>query len=501
MSLFFARHGGAHAGALCAAAFLILTGLSHAQKEGSAAEAFPFATDDGAWTFFTDPRSIQYKGTHDKTYLAFLDKSGSDRVWSYDHASGKVDTFTLHVKLQLDDHDNPALYLRKDGRLTAYYQRHGVDKFVFHRTTTLPEDITTWSKEDTIVMPEGVTYCHPFRLDGEGGANGRLFLFNRSIGWHPTMMSSDDEGKTFTKPVKMIAGPGERPYIKYISDGATNIHIAFTDGHPRNETANSIHYMRYSKGSFYKADGTLIRTVADLAAKPIEPSEADMVYDGKTQGKAWIWDIELDKQGLPVLVHSVMPSDSDHRYWYGRWNGKAWEDREITKAGKWFPQTKPGVVESEPQYSGGIILDPIDPAIVYLSKPSAKGVFEIEKWTTVDGGKAWSSKNITAGSAKGNARPILPHPALGQRPAHRFLFWMTGDYVHFTNYATGIRYFAWNETPDGLAAESGQRPGVFGKGNRAGTVRDARGRTLARKSLRRGGAGGAIPFPDRAPGP
>jgi hypothetical protein len=466
----------------------------HAQTQpGAASEAFPQATTDGAWTFFTDPRAIQYKGTQDKTYLGFLDKVGSDRVWSLDHATGKVDTFTLHLKLSQDDHNNPALYLRKDGRLTAYYQRHGLDNFVFHRTTTRPEDITAWDKEDTIRMPEPVTYCHPFRLDGE---NGRLFLFNRSIGWHPTLMVSDDEGKTFGPAMKLIAGPGERPYIKYVSDGATTIHIAFTQGHPRNEPTNSIYYMRYSQGSFYKADGTVIRKLSDLAAKPIEPSEADLVYDGKTAGRAWIWDIALDAKGQPVMVHTVCPQENDHRYYYARWNGKSWDDGQMTKAGGWFPQTPAGTTEPEPHYSGGIILDPVDPSIVYLSKPATNGIFEIEKWVTPDNGKSWSSKNITSGSAKGNARPILPHLVLGQRPAHRMLFWMNGDYVHYTNFATGIRYYAWTEA--GTGVQEGNRPAVGGLPLNAGGGRDARGRRVKvyADPLRPSGAGTAILFSD-----
>ncbi len=467
-------------------------------QPGAPAEAFAAATADGAYTFFTDPRAIDYKGAHDKTYLGFLDKVGSDRVWSLDHVTGKVDTFTLHVKLQQDDHDNPALYLRKDGRLTAYYQRHGTDKFVFHRTTSKPEDISAWDAEDTIRMTEGVTYCHPFRLDGEGAA-GRLYIFNRSVGWHPTLMYSDDEGKTFSTPVKLIAGPGERPYVKYVSDGASAIHIAFTDGHPRNEAENSIHYMRYSKGAFYKADGTLIRKLADLAAKPIEPSEADLVYDGKTAGRAWIWDIALDAKGQPTLVHSVIPTETDHRYYYARWNGKAWEDALLTKAGKWFPQTPAGTVEPEPQYSGGIILDPVDPSIVYLSKPAASGIFEIEKWTTPDAGKSWSSKNITAGSAKGNARPILPHPALGQRPSHRMLFWMSGDYTYYKDYATGIRYYAWNDPVDAVVPHA-LRGAAGREATRATRHRDARGRSAPAEDFTSVGAGAAIPFPDRLPG-
>jgi hypothetical protein len=416
-------------------------------KAGSTSELFSEATPSGAWTFFTDPRSIQYQGKFDKTYLGFLDSAGSDRIWSLNHANGKIDTFTLHVRLQKDDHDNPALYMRKDGRLTVWYQRHGTDKYFLTRTTLEPEDITAWDKEDTIPMPAGTTYGHPFRLDAD---SGKLYLFNRSVGFHPTMMSSKDEGKTWNTPVKMIGGPGLRPYVKYVSDGDSSIHIAFTDGHPRNEATNSIYYMRYCKGAFYHANGTLIKTIANL---PIEPNEADKVYDGATDGRAWIWDIALDAKNRPVLVHSVCPAETDHRYYYAYWNGSVWKDSLMTKAGGWFPQTVAGTIEAEPHYSGGIILDPVDPSIVYLSKPT-NGNFEIEKWSTTNGGKSWTTLAITSGSAKHNARPILPHPVKGQHSTHHMLFWMNGDYIHYTNYATGIRYLSWEQPIT-------QAPGVF----------------------------------------
>jgi hypothetical protein len=401
-----------------------------------------------------------------------------------------VDTFTLHPRLEKDDHDVPVLYLRKDGRLTAFYQRHDVDRFVFSRVTIRPEDITAWGPEDTLRMPDNATYANPFRLDGEGG---KLFLFNRSVGFHPTITTSDDEGKTWSKSLKMIAGSGERPYVRYCSDGATIIHIAFTDGHPRNEPNNSIYYMRYTKGAFYKADGTVIRNLADLAARPILPSEADRVYDGRTSGKAWIWDIAQDAKGAPVLVHSVLPTDSDHRYYYARWNGKAWMDGLLTKAGKWFPQTPSGKTEPEPQYSGGLILDPTDPDIVYLSKPSTAGKFEIEKWTTSDSGRTWSSLAMTSGSAESSARPILPIPQQGQRPEHRMLFWMYGSYIHYANYATEIRYYAWKEPATAL--EPRIRP-YTGAGLREAD-RDANGRRYPLQG--RDGAlkpGGAILFPN-----
>ena len=129
------------------------------------------------------------------------------------------------------------------------------------------------------------------------------------------------------------------------------------------------------------------------------------VYDAEITGaRAWIWDIAVDDSRNPVIVYAVYPEETDHRYRYARWNDGKWEDNEITNAGGgWFPQTQKGKKEREPHYSGGIILDHADPSIVYLSKKS-NDIFEIEKWTTSNGGAEWISEKITTDSKKNNIR-------------------------------------------------------------------------------------------------
>ena len=94
--------------------------------------------------------------------------------------------------------------------------------------------------------------------------------------------------------------------------------------------------------------------------------EAELIHDAKTSGvRGWIWDVAIDDKGRPAIVYAACPSESDHRYRYARWNGRAWVDNEICKAGGWFPQTPAGKREPEPHYSGGVILDHGDPSIVY----------------------------------------------------------------------------------------------------------------------------------------
>lgn len=427
------------AGALLVAALAVPARSADSPEPG---QAFASAAADGAWTFFTDPRAVYFKGQREKVYLGFIASDGSDRVWSYDYATGKADTATLHVRLETDDHDNPGLYVHPDGKLTAIYQRHTVDKNIYMRTTTKPEDIASWGAERVLQATDSATYANPIRLDDE---TDRLYFFNREVNWHPTVRTSEDQGMTWSAPRQLVGGSAARPYIKYRGDGQTKVHLAFTDGHPRDVPANSIYYAYYSGGNFYKAGGERIKAFDS----PLEPSQAERIYNGATSGRAWIWDVALDRQGRPVLVFAVAPQETDHRYYYARWTGTAWFVKEMCKAGRWFPQTPAGQTEREPHYSGGIILNPQDPSEAFLSRPpngTVGGAFEIEDWTTADGGATWTSRNITSGSSANNVRPILPWAVQGQANPRRMIFWMHGRYAHYTDYGTGIKY-AFLETP------------------------------------------------------
>jgi hypothetical protein len=266
------------------------------------------------------------------------------------------------------------------------------------------------------------------------------YVFWRGSTWKPTLATSKD-GVHWSESqilVDDLANQGRRvrPYCKYVSDGKGAIHMIFTNGHPRKEETNSVYYLKYEEGRFFKADGTVIGSIEKL---PVQHRESDLVYNGKETGvRAWIWDLALDEAGHPVILYTRLPAEEDHRYHYARWDGTQWIDSEMTAGGKWFPQTREGAKEREPHYSGGMSLNHHDTSVVYLSRQVEGGTFEIEKWTTADHGKSWDSTAITRGSNPGmvNVRPIVPR---GYTGLSDHILWMNGTYVHYDNYATGIR--------------------------------------------------------------
>lgn len=399
-------------------------------------------TFDGAWCWFSDPRAVHLDGI---TYVSYVNSFGNIEITAYNNQTGEMQSKVLHAALNIDDHANPSLLILPDKRLVVFYTKHskccgGELPFeMFYRISQNPKSIASWSDEmitgQNTEGPMMYCYSNPAMLSTE---NNKLYLFWRGGNFRPNYSVSTDMGKSWSAAQTLIdhkEGEGNvRPYVKVSNNGKNRIHIAFTDGHPRDEAQNSIYYMQYRNDHLYKADGELISTLNET---PVAPRHCHVVYDGRESGhKAWIWDVAEDPEGNPVLVYAVFPTDSTHLYYYSRWTGKAWLTHELVNSGSWFPETPKGGTEKEPNYSGGIVLDHEDPSTVYLSR-QINGVFEIEKWTTKNNGKSWTVYPITRNSKHDNIRPFAVRHATDDNKLQ--VLWMNNKhYVHFTDYHTSI---------------------------------------------------------------
>ena len=386
-------------------------------------------TTDGAWCWFSDPRAVYHEGTKKQTYTGYVTRQGDVVVAAYDHSTGTWQEHVIHPGFEADDHDNPALMVRKDGRLMVCYSGHSHGP-MYCVVSKQPGEITAW--RPAVTFGEKVTYAVPL------ACGDSTLLFYRGIGWHPTLVVSTDEGDSWGTPQQFIRGGGARPYTKYVADSKGRVHVAFTHGHPRKESRNRIYYACFDHGLFRRADGTPIKAWRGTDdALDIDRDPLDTVYDASA-GKGWIWDIALDDAGRPVMVYAAFPSDTTHTYHYARWNGDQWENHFICEGGSWFPQTPAGATEREPNYSGGLALDHGDASVVYLSRP-AEGVFEIFRYHTPDGGVSWHHEAVTSGTAQGtlNVRPFVPRNAPGKEVE---VLWMQGTYRHYRDYRTGILF-------------------------------------------------------------
>jgi BNR repeat-containing family member len=415
-----------------------------------AGESSRILVKDGAWCWFQDPRAVR---SGDKTFLSYVTSRGDIAITAFNHKTRSVTHATLHAGLQKDDHNNGGIHLRPDGRLMVFYSKHNDPKGVRYRISRKPADISQWGTEKIVPVAvkggHGVTYSHPVMLKAE---KNRLYLFWRGNNLQPTFSWSDDQGKTWAPARNWFVNSKHKyPYVKIASNGKKRIHILFTDTHPV-FSANRVNYMVLEDGAFRKADGSIIRKVADVVSArkpdPVKPGEADEIYVGKEDARGWIWDLAPDKDDRPVLLYSVLSkSGMRHRYRYARWTGKNWFKSDLTEAGHYIGNDR------EKYYSGGMTLNDADPDTLYLSRQPERGKgWRIEQWTTKDSGKTWKQRVVSAvEKTVRKVRPVVPQ---GARPGDELqVLWMQGRYTHYIDYLTTI--MAWPQRKN--SAKPGMR--------------------------------------------
>ncbi len=429
---------------------LILSCIGATWTSTLAQQQYKILTKDGAWCWFSDPRAVLH---NDIIYAGWVSADGSVIIGSYNTKNNIIKTSNIAPQFDQDDHANPSILILPDHRIMVFFSAHSTvgngesESGITYLISKNPGDITQWNRPQRIIQnavgPMKFCYTNPIMLSEE---NNRIYLFWRGGNWKPTFCFSDDMGQTWSKVFTLIHSnfkTHKRPYIKITSNGKDEIHFAFTDGHPREEALNSIYYLKYKKGAFYKADGTQIGTIDML---PIAHEKCDVVYDAPQYYKensygirAWIWDIALDSTGHPVLAYTKLPTESEHQYWYATWNHDTWHNYKISDAGSWFPRyprTK-SMREPEPHYSGGIYLDHEHTNVVYYSRP-IEDTFEIFRSITKDGGKSWDEIPITQDSHHDNVRPFALRDAYHADDPQ--VLWMQIEhYTHYTDFQSQIR--------------------------------------------------------------
>jgi PKD repeat protein len=456
--------------------FTVVARDAAGNESGPATFSWTVAPDqtlgDGAWSWFADPRAIFDEGRN-RTYVGWVARDGDIKVSAFDHSLLTRTTALVAPDVEADDHANPALQVLADGRLRVYYSAHGGTQ-MWYRTSLLPGDISAWEPVRSLthnsIGTRGYTYPNPIYLAGEHAT----YLFWRGGNYNPTFSVLADGDDTWSPPRTLVSVPNRRPYVKFDSNGSDTIAFAFTNDHPREGADVDIYYAEYRDGVLRKADGTPIGTLES----PITPAVADKVYDSTRPEKSWVHDVALDSAARPVIVFARFPSLDDHRYMYVRWTGTEWtEPSEITPAGGSFnPQA------NEEYYSGGITLDHEDPSTVYLSR-QINGVFEVETWTTPDGGASWSEpRAVTAGSDTKNVRPVSPR-GLTAFGTDLSVIWMRGAYNSYIDYRTSITTMLLTGGNDPPVADATPTPQIAPAGQKvtfdAGTSNDPDGTITA----------------------
>jgi hypothetical protein len=453
------RRGGVRLGW---AAVLVLAAGGRAAGQPTVPPGLVTFNDNAAWSWFEGERVVVDRTTNTILVSSVAAaagtggaaRSGNVEVASYHVTTQAVQRFTLHANLEADDHNSAALYVRPDGRYVAMYSRHHTDTLSRWRVSTNPGSITTWSAAQTFNNTVGTTYSNLYNLSAENGGAGRLYNFTRTVGFDPNVLVSADQGQTWAYGGRLLndtgnTTTGQRPYVRYASNGTDLIHFIATDGHPRNVAANSIYYGYVRNGQVFKTGGVIVdaNLFDGTAAKPSDFTklfQGGPVPGGPNNGPAWTTDIRLDDGGNPYVAFSVRVTPTvvkpdknwDHDYYYGRFDGSQWHVHRMAFAGT-------ELYGAEGDYTGLVALDPHDPNRVVISTdlhpvtnaPLVSATDGLRHWElfegrTTDGGLTWNWTALTANSTVDNIRPVIPE----WDETHTALLWLRGTYTSFTNY-------------------------------------------------------------------
>ncbi|MAT72547.1 MAG: hypothetical protein CMJ58_23860 [Planctomycetaceae bacterium] len=432
----------------------MLLAMAPAEAAPDAPAVFPLTGDavapNGAWSWFEDERAIVDDSDPANTLLLVScvtaaadrnDPAAGDVVLLWRNLdTGEAGAVELRDRLQQDDHNSAALWMRPDGRYVAAYAAHHAEPKCYCRISSRPHDPTQWGPEQTIDVAARATYSNLHFLGDDAGGAGRLYNFTRTDNFDPNVHWSDDGGDTWQVGGKLLTSgdSGDRPYVKYASDGR-RIHFIATEQHPR-DFDNSVFHGYVEGGRLHDSFGRVVdEDVTDGAAAP--PAALTPVLAAGTRvqehdaRRLWTVDLVLDAAGAPVAVLTGRADGSvdDHRFYYARFDGQAWRVHELAHAGGYL-------YGRERDYTGLAAIDPNDVNTVYVSTKldprsgNATPHYELYRGVTSDGGASWSWTAITSDSPVDNLRPIVPAWS-GDETA---LLWLRGRYRSYTDWDTQV---------------------------------------------------------------
>ncbi len=410
--------------------------------------------DNAAWSWFQDERAIVDAANNRLLVSSVANASGTDGasrngdvdLATLDLTNMQVSRFVLQSALQADDHNSAALITRPDGRYLAMYGQHvaggEAGQQSYYRISTNPGNSSTWNATQSFDNNAAMTYSNLHYLPNDNGGAGRMYNFVRTNNFDPNVLISTNQGTTWSYGGKLLTegGGSDRPYVRYFSDGE-RIHFITTERHPR-DFDNSVFAGYVQDGKVFNSAGSVVDSnlfdssgIAPAALTPVFATGT--VVDGEAMRRAWTVDVAIESGGNPVAVFQARANgnDTDHRFFYGRWDGAQWQVNQMAYAGSYL-------YSAENDYTGLVSIDPNDPTAVYLSSevhPATKAQligadglrhYELFKGKTNDNGATWNWTPITFNSTTNNVRPLIPE----WDNDNTALVWMRGRYNSYTNY-------------------------------------------------------------------
>jgi len=409
--------------------------------------------DNGGWCWYQDERAL-IDAKNNRLIVGSIasggSRDGNTEVVVYDMTAKSGKTTVLN-NLSVDDHNAPAFVFTGGGNVAAMWATHRLNCNTYFSTF----DGTSWAATKTYDWsPNGcpwpgaatnmITYANPWLMSSE---SNRMYSMVRSVDTSPGILSSADDGKSWSYYGRLTASPQTgyvAGYYKYWGNGTDRIDWVGTEAHPRDDD-NSLWHGYIQGGKIYKSDGTAVdSTLSDGTASDVsaytQVFKTGTTIGGVVLNHMWNHDIVRYADGTVAIlgqgrVNGTGTDDPDKRFIYSRWDGKAWTSTYLVHGGS-------KLYSDEQDYTGLAALDPDNPTIIYISTPydpttdmmKSGAKHEIWQGTTCDNGKTFKWTAVTQNSTVDNIRPIVPK----WDASHTALLWMQGTYTSAQSYKMKI---------------------------------------------------------------
>lgn len=388
----------------------------------------------GTWTWFCQPTAI-YDPTANKTIVVSLNPDGYRYVSEYNHANEQHGTYLLSTTAaESDDHNNPAICIRSDGKYLVAYTEHNANTTMKFRVSSNAGDASAWATEYTVDIGNTITYAQLWRLSDED----RIYLFTRvnvsgtTFSWN--ILTSDDDGATWSSPTQLITtGTGLRPYARSWSNGVDKIRFILTRENNVPPSSNSALYSIYYDGAWRNMDGTALGSMPFAEAGL---NASSILFTDSGTDIRWIGDVTEGSDGSVHVLYYVYPNgdENNHDLYHASYSSGTWTHTKIVdEGGSFLPLTGTSL-----SYHSAAVFDPLDWRNVALCR-QIDGIYELETWRGNAAGTSWAmSESITGKSTCHNFRPNYAYGRVaGKEP---YLFWVgNGKYESFLDYETCIR--------------------------------------------------------------
>jgi hypothetical protein len=400
--------------------------------------------------------------------IGSVTSGGGIEATIYDLAAKKVESKTQIGKLSVDDHNAPGFLILPNGRYLAMFADH-YDKYNSHYCIY---DGSKWSTEkrfDWNKIPGGTNYTIAYNNIYYLSKEQQIYDFSRANNRSPNFLLSVDSGATWKFGGQLTTDPSSsynKGYYKYWSNGVDRIDFCCTEQHPR-DFPTSIYHGYIQNGMSHASDGTIADSnIFDVKNLPTSKNLTQVFangtkVNGATMGRCWQSDLMRYDDGTIAILFKARAdnSETDHRNFYSRFDGKTWTTTYIGKAG-------PKMYAAEQDYTGLGALCPNDQNTIYISSPfnpgddnSKAGKREIWKGVTRDRGATWSWTAVTANSSKDNFRPIIP----AWNDKNTAVLWFRGTYTAAQQYSASVVgvFYKKNSTASGATTNGNSRAHGF----------------------------------------